>query len=277
MTDHPRPIRAPQHVRRAFTLIELLVVISIIAILISLLLPALSAARNAARTSTCMSNQRQVLLAWSLYHSDNDGHLVPVYHNRASAGSLRAYWPGLLNTYFSDGVMEQGMTQGLHTPSSQLRIATDGMLICPSMPPLAQENYYTPAYPHYGINSWANDVTVNNGVRTVGARGGWGRIQEMRRPSDTAIFADSSYPLIGFELGYYEASGITFTRHALVGLNASQMGGHYVPWDSQFSSFLRHGRTSGVAFADGHVRTLDWDGLRMREPDTRGDGPWQPK
>jgi prepilin-type N-terminal cleavage/methylation domain-containing protein/prepilin-type processing-associated H-X9-DG protein len=53
--------------RRAFTLIELLVVISIIALLIALLLPALSSARDNARTLGCLSNQRQIGIAFNVY------------------------------------------------------------------------------------------------------------------------------------------------------------------------------------------------------------------
>jgi prepilin-type N-terminal cleavage/methylation domain-containing protein/prepilin-type processing-associated H-X9-DG protein len=58
---------------RGFTLVELLVVIGIIAVLVGLLLPSLNRARESARRTQCLSNLRQISMAFFMYTNENKG------------------------------------------------------------------------------------------------------------------------------------------------------------------------------------------------------------
>ncbi|KAB2659998.1 MAG: type II secretion system protein [Verrucomicrobia bacterium] len=100
MFPFPNLPRGTTRGRRAFTLIELLVVIAIIAILAGLLMPGLATARGRARRIACVSNLRQLGVAFRMYADDNGGWLPETTHvygtgnsasNRVWIHTLRGY------------------------------------------------------------------------------------------------------------------------------------------------------------------------------------------
>jgi prepilin-type N-terminal cleavage/methylation domain-containing protein len=97
---------------RAFTLIELLVVLAMIAILAAILMPVFAFAKRAALRTTCLSNQKQLGLAWQIYATDNGERACPAYYFAPNLEieyawdftlSLGRVDPGLLGPYVTDG------------------------------------------------------------------------------------------------------------------------------------------------------------------------------
>lgn len=83
--------------RRGFTLVELLVVVAIVALLIGLLLPALRRARDAGRAAACLSNERQIGIAWGAYLADFDKFpwgSEEHYERKARSGWGGVHWYG---------------------------------------------------------------------------------------------------------------------------------------------------------------------------------------
>jgi prepilin-type N-terminal cleavage/methylation domain-containing protein/prepilin-type processing-associated H-X9-DG protein len=82
--------------RKGFTLIELLVVIAIIAILAAILFPVFAQAREKARAISCLSNMKQLGLAFRMYAQDYDGVNVMgwqgMFRNKYNEGPGRFWW-----------------------------------------------------------------------------------------------------------------------------------------------------------------------------------------
>ena len=69
--------------RRGFTLVELMVVVGIVALLVAILMPALGAARRQARSVACLSNLRQLGVAFQMYCNQNKGRCFRYVDNSA--------------------------------------------------------------------------------------------------------------------------------------------------------------------------------------------------
>jgi prepilin-type N-terminal cleavage/methylation domain-containing protein/prepilin-type processing-associated H-X9-DG protein len=103
-----------------FTLIELLVVIAIITILAALLFPVFASAREKARQATCMSNEKQLAIAFASYIQDYDS----TYMWSFDAGAPNDLgWPQSLSTY----------VKGYQTGPNAIDFR-GGVVACPNMP-----------------------------------------------------------------------------------------------------------------------------------------------
>ena len=115
--------------RSGFTLIELLVVIALIAILAAILFPVFQKVRENARRTACLSNEKQMGLAFMQYFQDADEH-APMFRvvNNTSTDWWTARmlnWKDLVYPYLKSGGLayNNGQPYAAH--------GDGGVFVCP--------------------------------------------------------------------------------------------------------------------------------------------------
>ena len=104
----------PLEVRRCFltgfTLIELLVVVAIIALLMAILIPALQTAREQGKRAVCLSNLKQLTLAWIMYADENEGKICTAWVGRPDS------WVNVAERNASEARQIEAMETGVLFP-----------------------------------------------------------------------------------------------------------------------------------------------------------------
>ena len=255
--DEPTAMIFP---RNAFTLIELLVVIAIIAILAALLLPALAGAKDLARRIHCISNEKQLTLAWALYPVDHRERLA------LNGAATRGVTPDpYLWIYGGNHGDPQTLTNAdyLVSPKHALFAAyvrTVGIYNCPgdrSRWPLwnaAGSLVMVYELRSYCLNSYLGTPpgNVQSPIATNAAYQRFFKTSQLARVSTADLFAfiDGNPASICTPAFGVDMVGETFI--------------HYP------SSFHRGGGV--VSFADGHVEPHKWRDARTRKALPPGSG-----
>jgi prepilin-type N-terminal cleavage/methylation domain-containing protein/prepilin-type processing-associated H-X9-DG protein len=234
--------------KRAFTLIELLVVIAIIAILAAMLLPVLAAAKRRAQRINCVSNLKQVNLAFRIWEGDNNNQ-YPMAVSTSGGGAMES----VLSNNHSTPYVPSGLTNVFCVMSNEL--STPKILICPS------DVSHNQAATNFG------EMAI-----TTGGAAGCGT-----NASGYFVCGDAteSYPQmimtgdrnIGTTLPGTPANGITryMTSGNTLNNNASSWG---------WSANDLHLKVGNVGYADGSVSEVSVSGLQSALILATNGTPW---
>jgi prepilin-type N-terminal cleavage/methylation domain-containing protein/prepilin-type processing-associated H-X9-DG protein len=267
-----------------FTLIELLVVIAIIAILAAILFPVFAQAREKGRAASCLSNLKQLGLAFMQYAQDYDDFVPGIHYNRSTLTNSQQNWPlpPGYPSYASGPDWQSGIGwAGEISPY----IKNTGIFKCPDDPTTSMVvNGVTKVPVSYGYNCNIPDTYVETGYggggNSYSSRGG--KLSQFRAPAQTVLFfevqgavADPTNPLESDSFagnGVYmfpEPASAPTTVKLATGYMGRRNPGYFMQtWFGNQNSASdytgmtgRHSDGSNFALADGHVKWMRGDAV----------------
>jgi len=256
-------VRSSSTARRGFTLIELLVVIAIIAILASMLLPALAKAKTKAQGIACLSNSKQLALAWRMYAEDNDERLPYAYAAKGGARERQAWVVGVLN-YDGSNLSNHDVKEDLaKSPLAPYLGNSYGVFKCPADKSSVKvtsgpdRGMRKPRVRSVAMNSWVggNGEDIASGAASWWQTSGFRVYQKLTDmadpgPSMTWVILDEREDSINDAFWVISMEGYPdLARTRIVDYPASY-----------------HNGAGGISFADGHSEIRKWVDGRTRPP-----------
>jgi len=250
--------------RGAFTLIELLVVIAIIAILASMLLPALSKAKTKAQGIQCLSNHRQLALAWRMYAEDSQETLVYASDDGTTSNPKNKYAWTLTHMDFTSNPYNWDPTVDIMVRPLYPYTKSVGIYKCPADRSMVKDSQ---GAMHPRVRTISMNLYLGG---FIGTDGGWSwadpyciytKLSDLTGgkpspgPSMTWVFLDEREDIINWGNYMTDMHGYSTTSPT--------------PAQYQFQQDLPgmyHNFAAGFSFADGHSEIKKWRDPRTCPP-----------
>jgi prepilin-type processing-associated H-X9-DG protein len=228
-----------------------------------MLLPALSRAKSQGQGIQCMSNSKQLTLAWRMYSEDNKDVLLFGYSDTVYPTLV---WSGPNGYDESDTPTDpgnwdfvDGIEKSLMFPYCEKSI---GIWHCPADPSFGinPQHVQGPRPRSYSMSNW---VGGNGDDAGNGYRGGWGldanfqvfrKLSDMTQPgpSTTFVLLDENQHTINDGYFVVEMDGWTGSPNANEQL---------VDYPAYY-----HNNAAGFSFADGHSEIHSWKDHHITAP-----------